>query len=65
METPKDWVLTRRYGCPSCGKRYVVAEWKHNPKCRQCGAELRSDDSSGKPSQAAQAKGMKTAGSEA
>ncbi|PYT79129.1 MAG: hypothetical protein DMG40_17505 [Acidobacteria bacterium] len=33
-----------RYLCPNCGKRYAVAEWKQNPKCRQCGAELRDDN---------------------
>jgi len=52
MDTARDWQLTRRYRCPSCGKRYVVADWKQNPKCRQCGAELRIDDSPGKSPQA-------------
>ncbi len=30
----------------------VPEDWKQNPKCRQCGAELRIDDSPGKPPQA-------------
>ena len=44
MDTLRDWQLTRRYRCPSCGKRYIVAEWKQNPRCRQCGADLLADD---------------------
>jgi len=49
MHTPQDWQLTRRYRCPNCGKRYAVVEWKQNPKCRQCGAELRADELPSKP----------------
>jgi transposase-like protein len=26
MDTARDGQLTQRYRCPSCGKRYVVAE---------------------------------------
>ena len=44
MEIPRDWQLTRRFRCPTCGKRYAVVEWKHDPKCRQCGDSLRSED---------------------
>ena len=47
MNRPKDWQLVARYQCPECGKRYAVAEWKQNPKCRQCGAELRADSEQG------------------
>jgi hypothetical protein len=39
MDVSQDWQLIIRYRCPQCGKRYVVAEWKENPKCR---AESRS-----------------------
>jgi len=48
MHTTQDWQLIKRYRCPSCGKRYAVADWKENPKCRQCGAELRADERQGK-----------------
>jgi DNA-directed RNA polymerase subunit RPC12/RpoP len=44
MNGAKDWELTMRYRCPECGKGYAVVEWKKNPKCRQCGTELRADD---------------------
>jgi DNA-directed RNA polymerase subunit RPC12/RpoP len=44
LDAAKDWDLTMRYRCPQCGKRYAVVEWKKNPKCRQCGAELHIDD---------------------
>ena len=27
--------------CPQCSKRYVTAEWKKSPRCRQCNIELR------------------------
>jgi len=57
MDTTKDWRLIIRCWCPNCGKRYVVAEWKQNPKCRQCGAELRADDEQGKPAPLAKGKG--------
>ncbi|PYT69354.1 MAG: hypothetical protein DMG39_18845 [Acidobacteria bacterium] len=43
-DAAKDWELTMRYRCPKCGKSYAVVEWKKNPKCRQCGADLRIDD---------------------
>jgi DNA-directed RNA polymerase subunit RPC12/RpoP len=48
MQPAQDWQLIRRYRCPGCGKRYVVADWKQDPKCRQCGAELRAEDQQGK-----------------
>jgi len=54
MEAEKDWKLTTRYTCPQCGKHYAVVEWKQNPKCRQCGVELRADDQQGEPSPPAQ-----------
>jgi len=54
MEAEKDWKLMTRYTCPQCGKHYAVVEWKQNPKCRQCGAELRADDQQGEPSPPAQ-----------
>ena len=47
MEVEKDWQLTMCYTCPQCGKHYAVAEWKQNPKCRQCGVQLRADDQQG------------------
>jgi len=43
-DPPKEWWLTTRYWCPQCGKRYAVADWKLDPKCRQCGTDLRADD---------------------
>jgi hypothetical protein len=49
METSKNWQLTTRYRCPKYNKRYTVADWKHNPKCRQSGAALRADDQQGAP----------------
>jgi len=44
IDTAKDWELTMRYRCPKCGKGYAVVEWKKNPRCRQCGAELHIED---------------------
>ena len=41
---PSDWQLTKRFRCPKCGKRYAVAQWKRDPKCRQCGEELLPED---------------------
>lgn len=41
---PRGWQLTRQFRCPKCGKRYAVALWKRNPKCRQCGGELFPED---------------------
>lgn len=41
---PRDWQLTKQYRCPKCGKLYAVAQWKHDPKCRQCGEVLRLED---------------------
>ena len=49
MEAEKDWKLTTRYTCPQCGKHYAVAGWKKNPKCRQCGVQLRADDQQAEP----------------
>ena len=50
-EIPKDWQLTRRYRCATCDKRYYVAQWKQDPKCRQCGDALRAEDQSLPPPQ--------------
>jgi transcription elongation factor Elf1 len=50
LDIPRDWQLTRRFKCPTCGKRYAVVEWKSEPKCRQCGDALYCEDSQGKPS---------------
>ena len=50
LDIPRDWQLTRRFQCPTCGKRYAVVEWKREPKCRQCGDALCCEDSLGRPS---------------
>ena len=50
LDIPRDWQLTRRFRCPTCGKRYAVVEWKRDPKCRQCGDALCAEDSQSKPS---------------
>ena len=42
---PKDWQLTKQFRCPKCGKLYAVADWKHHPRCRQCGEVLDPEDS--------------------
>lgn len=44
LDIPRDWQLTRRFKCPTCGKRYAVVEWKRDPICRQCGDALRAED---------------------
>ena len=49
MHTDPEWQVTKRYRCPQCDKRYAVVEWKKHPKCRQCGADLRAEDSQDKP----------------
>lgn len=49
---PRDWQLTNLFRCPKCGKRYAVAEWKLDAKCRQCGETLRPEDpEEGQPGQ--------------
>ena len=48
LDIPRDWQLTRRVKCPTCGKRYAVVEWQRYPICRQCGDALRPEDPEGK-----------------
>src|SRR5215472_12785202 len=50
LDIPRDWRLTRRFRCPTCGKRYAVVEWKREAKCRQCGDALYCEDSQSQPS---------------
>jgi predicted RNA-binding Zn-ribbon protein involved in translation (DUF1610 family) len=54
LDIPKDWQLTRRFRCPTCGKRYAVVEWKRAAKCRQCGDALYCEDLQSQPSGLAQ-----------
>jgi len=58
IDTGKNCLLTSRYRGPKCGKRYAVAEWKQNPKCRQCGAELHADNEQGALSSQSQRAGQ-------
>ena len=44
LTIPTDWQLTKQFRCPKCGRLYAVAQWKHAPRCRQCGVELRPED---------------------
>src|SRR5947208_225980 len=32
LDIPRDWQLTRRFKCPTCGKRYAVVEWTSAPR---------------------------------
>lgn len=41
---PPNWQLTTQFRCSKCGKLYAVAQWKHDPKCRQCGERLLPED---------------------
>lgn len=47
---PKDWQLTKLFRCPKCGKVFAVAQWKHDPRCRQCGEPLLPEDPEQGPS---------------
>ena len=60
VNTPKDWLITRCYRYPECGKRYYIPGWKQKPKCRVCDAELRAVDEQGESSP--RAKSQRAAG---